>query len=917
MSGSNTVVATETLTSGATTVSAPVTRTISGGLSNSGTPTITTVMYVPVGVEVTITNNSTIEISGQATEDRVKTGPFYAINYDEGIGLQVTGTLSTVINNGKIVSDTTLFVPNGLTTYNVYGIGLSVQAGKVVNAAGALIYGVGDGAALLASTMTNYGTVMGHKGAGNLGVIMQASGVSNAASAVIAGGYLGIYEQFFEVGGTVFASTVVNSGLIEATGLNGAGTGAAILGGNLTNAKGGTILGFSAGAVYATGAVLGKGNTLTNDGLISLTGTLGDGVEALFGTLINQANGTIAGVKLGSTISSGTLQNSGLIAPPLTNVAGVFVNAGSGTNFSGGVIEADHYGVAIGAYSATASFSNAGTIEAIATNAGEGVFLDQGSFANQATGTVSGYKGIVGNTLAISLYNDGIVAADGTKAAGVAFTLGTLVNDGVIGGATAVAVAGTATVSIVDAGALASTLGTLGMALTDPSGAVALTLDPGASLVGSVVLDATAESELVLASATSAGSLTGLGETITGFADISFASGASWTIEGDSAGLAAGQTISGFAQHDTIVLDSFAATSDSFVSGTGLELTSGSSTITLDITGSFTTSDFAVTDPPTNTTIALVPPCFVAGTHILTATGEVAAEDLREGDRVVLHGGGTAPAKWIGRRRLDLRRHPRPETVRPILIEAGAICGGVPKRDLLVSPDHALFLDGHLIPAKALENGATIRQVARRGVTYFHVELEHHAALYAEGCPAESYLETGNRGAFENGGVAMVLHPDLAQVLREVEGFAPFAESGAVVEAVRARLIARAGIETTDDPGLTIRYRRDGSAVIESRSAIPGHLMPDPRDRRMLGVKIAALRAGGADIRLDHPLLAQGWHDAEPDGRWTDGRAVVPVALLGGRRDLSVRLSGTVRYPLECRVEGRRSGGDDVQPLMA
>jgi hypothetical protein len=290
-------------------------------------------------------------------------------------------------------------------------------------------------------------------------------------------------------------------------------------------------------------------------------------------------------------------------------------------------------------------------------------------------------------------------------------------------------------------------------------------------------------------------------------------------------------------------------------------------------------------------------PCFAAGTRIRTARGEIAVENLLVGDEAVLADGGQAAITWIGRRKIALRRHPRPEAVRPILITAGALADGVPCRDLLVSPDHALFLEGHLVPAKALLNGATIRQVERESVTYYHVELADHAVLLAENVPAESYLETGNRGAFENGGAAMQLHPDFAQGLRESGGCAPFAEGGPAVEAARRGILDRAGIAATPDPAMEILYSA-GAAMIASRSAIPGQITPDPRDQRRLGVKIGALRIGGVAIALDHPDLVQGWHALEPDGRWTDGQAVIPAALLNGARDVDVTVVGTLAYPL-------------------
>jgi hypothetical protein len=293
--------------------------------------------------------------------------------------------------------------------------------------------------------------------------------------------------------------------------------------------------------------------------------------------------------------------------------------------------------------------------------------------------------------------------------------------------------------------------------------------------------------------------------------------------------------------------------------------------------------------------------CFAAGAKILTSTGPVAVEHLAEGDEIVLHRGGTAPIKWIGHRHIDTTKHPKPDTVWPVLIEAGAILDGVPHRDLLVSPNHAFLLDDHLIPAKTLINGTTIRQVERKRITYYHIELPEHAAIYAEGTPTESYLDTGNRSFFENAGIAVSLHPDfstaaLAQQDRAQQSCAPFIEAGPLVEAIRARILARAAIATTNDPAILITKQADGSVILHSRHAIPGHLTPDPRDRRTLGVKIARISAGDADIPLNHPLLADGWHDPDHGGRWTNGRAIIPAALVAGC-EITIEIIGSLAYP--------------------
>ncbi len=156
------------------------------------------------------------------------------------------------------------------------------------------------------------------------------------------------------------------------------------------------------------------------------------------------------------------------------------------------------------------------------------------------------------------------------------------------------------------------------------------------------------------------------------------------------------------------------------------------------------------------------PPCFAQGTMILTTDGERPVESLRVGDRVVLARGGEREIVWIGRRRVRIDAFERPELQRPVRVRAGALGGGLPHRDLVVSPDHALFLEGVLVPAGLLVDGSRIRQEAVDQVTYFHVELPQHDVLLADGAPAESYLDTGNRHTFSNASLVS-LRPDLSE----------------------------------------------------------------------------------------------------------------------------------------------------------
>lgn len=191
-------------------------------------------------------------------------------------------------------------------------------------------------------------------------------------------------------------------------------------------------------------------------------------------------------------------------------------------------------------------------------------------------------------------------------------------------------------------------------------------------------------------------------------------------------------------------------------------------------------------------------PCFATGTRIATSRGEVAVEDLRVGDMVVTSGGRGAvePVIWLGHAEVNIARHARPEAVAPILIRAGALGEGVPFRDLRVSPDHALFLDGCLVPAGLLVNGRTIiREAWCPAVTYWHVELPRHAVLLAEGAAAESYLDDGNRKHFDNGAIAS-LFQDFASErgngVYDREACYPVLREGEGLAAIRARLAARA-----------------------------------------------------------------------------------------------------------------------------
>ncbi len=195
--------------------------------------------------------------------------------------------------------------------------------------------------------------------------------------------------------------------------------------------------------------------------------------------------------------------------------------------------------------------------------------------------------------------------------------------------------------------------------------------------------------------------------------------------------------------------------------------------------------------------------CFRAGTRIATPNGDVPVEQLAAGDRVLTHFAGERRVVWIGQRTIDCRRHPDPSTILPVRVTADAFGPGRPRRDLFLSPGHALFVDGVLIPVKCLIDGETIRQVDTDTVTYFHVELDEHDVLFAEGLGAESYLDTGNRPQFANGGPSVALFPDFRDLTWEALGCAPLVMTGAPVANLRA-MLARRTASATNPPKLAL-----------------------------------------------------------------------------------------------------------------
>jgi hypothetical protein len=282
-----------------------------------------------------------------------------------------------------------------------------------------------------------------------------------------------------------------------------------------------------------------------------------------------------------------------------------------------------------------------------------------------------------------------------------------------------------------------------------------------------------------------------------------------------------GAEITGFQVGDTIIANASNVTGVRYTpnsdDGSGvLTLLDGITAVgTLNFVGDYSQSEFSVTPYAANPAAGIYDPgayitldspvgggalCIAAGTRVMTTRGAVAVERLSEGDTVLTISGAEQAIQWIGRRHVHCRRHANRDRVMPVRIAPHAFGAGRPSRAVLLSPDHSVFVENALIPIKYLLNDTTITQIEVDAIDYYHIELLRHDVMFAEGLPVESYLETGGRNAFDNGGGAMQLHPDFTpdgdRVAMQWEslGYAPLLGTGSQLNTVRAKLRLQAAL---------------------------------------------------------------------------------------------------------------------------
>jgi hypothetical protein len=191
--------------------------------------------------------------------------------------------------------------------------------------------------------------------------------------------------------------------------------------------------------------------------------------------------------------------------------------------------------------------------------------------------------------------------------------------------------------------------------------------------------------------------------------------------------------------------------------------------------------------------------CFAKGSLIAAQSGSVAVEKLKVGDKVLTVTGQYETIKWVGHRRVNCNKHSRPTEAWPVRVSKDAFGAGMPNQDLYLSPAHSVYVYGHLVPIIHLVNDVTIVQEERPTVIYYHIELDHHSVIYAQGLPSETFLDSTNRKFFMTASSNVTTLADADEEFSELAGrekylancFAPFVTEGPVLEAIYEKLVGK------------------------------------------------------------------------------------------------------------------------------
>ena len=607
------------------------------------------------------------------------------------------------------------------------------------------------------------------------------------------------------------SETVFSGGITTSTAIRAGGYELISSGGTAIDpgVKDGGYLILGSGGTTNSAAISGGGTMIVSAGGIAID-TMSAGAAVLSVTNLITSGETISGVTVGS--SSLLDVGAGGLALSTTVISGGVEIVSSGGTVSGTVV------------------SSGATLDILGGGSAAGTVVESGgSFGVLAGGTAtsfvisSGGEASVKQVVSSGVVSSGLVADSVTSI----YVLGGGVASGIVvtsGGTEVISSLGHDIGTVVSAGGYDLISGASTDAVVSGVALIQGGETSGLTIAGSG--DVEAEDAVLGFSVLSNTTITGQGtlsvsdgNDVTG--SVVFEGGGTFVISSTAMPFAA---LSNFTSTNSIDLAGVAFSSGGSVSfaENSLVISEGGRSYVLEFAGAFRHDIFLISADPTGGTLIGVmdpPPCFVAGTLIATPHGQVPVERLSVGDAILTEGGEVEPVIWTGYRRIDCSRHPEPQTIWPVCVHADAFAPMRPKRDLFLSPDHAIFSEGVLIPVKHLINGRSIAQFAVATVTYVHVELPRHAVILAEGLPVESYLDTGDRRAFTSTEGPRTLHPVFGSERTDVTlvmdalGCAPFRVTGPEVEHTSVVLVERADGQTRSGPdagrGQDRRQRHD------------------------------------------------------------------------------------------------------------
>lgn len=336
--------------------------------------------------------------------------------------------------------------------------------------------------------------------------------------------------------------------------------------------------------------------------------------------------------------------------------------------------------------------------------------------------------------------------------------------------------------------------------------------------------------------------------------------------------------------------------------------------------------------------------CFLSGTHIMTENGERVVEELAVGDQIITFKDGKEVLQtivWVGSMDVDVNNYSNKETLYPIRIKAHAFGLNQPHRDLLVTPEHTIYVDGGLTPARMLVNGRSI--IVDKSIekyTVHHIETIEHSIILSENLLTESYLNTDNKDMFngETVNLRLEFNENAGHKSWEEDAAAPLVVAREKVEPIWQRLDRRATqlgfatverAKTTRDPALCLTTQK-GDVIkpvdiqgkvysfylpanvrvigLRSRAAQPAEAVgPFCDDRRMLGVLVSKFTVLGDETVTVLPSEmseVSGWYPAEKgrSDRWTKGLAILPqeISEISNKvRLLKVELTDSSVYLLD------------------